>query len=80
VTAAAPIPRPDVVAFDVVGTLFSLGPVAARLQETGLPEGALDEWFARFLRDAFALDTAARYAPFREVAQATLEVMGARSE
>jgi 2-haloacid dehalogenase len=38
-TAAAPISRPDVVAFDVVGTLFSLGPVAARLQETGLPEG-----------------------------------------
>jgi 2-haloacid dehalogenase len=74
-TAAAPISRPDVVAFDVVGTLFSLGPVAARLRETGLPEGALDEWFARFLRDAFALDTASRYTPFREVAQATLEVM-----
>lgn len=67
--------RPDAVAFDVVGTLFSLGPVAERLEEVGLPAGALDEWFARFLRDAFALDTTGRYAPFREIAEATLEAM-----
>jgi 2-haloacid dehalogenase len=66
---------PDVVAFDVVGTLFSLEPVARRLEETGLAPGALDEWFARFLRDAFALDTTGRYVPFREIAEATLEVM-----
>jgi 2-haloacid dehalogenase len=73
--SSGPVPRPDVVAFDVVGTLFSLDPVAARLQEAGLPQGALDEWFARFLRDAFALDTTGRYAPFQEIAEATLEVM-----
>jgi 2-haloacid dehalogenase len=71
----APAVRPDVVAFDVVGTLFSLDPVAARLQEVGFPPGAIDEWFARFLRDAFALDTTGRYAPFREIAGGTLEVM-----
>lgn len=67
--------RPSVVAFDVVGTLFSLDPIAAKLRDAGLPAGALDEWFARFLRDAFALDAAGIYAPFREVASATLEVM-----
>ncbi len=67
--------RPTVVAFDVVGTLFSLDPVAARLTDAGLPEGALGEWFARFLRDAMALDAAGIYVPFREVATATLEAM-----
>lgn len=43
--------RPAVVAFDVVGTLFSLAPIAARMREAELPEGRLTEWFARFLRD-----------------------------
>jgi hypothetical protein len=67
--------RPTVVAFDVVGTLFSLDPVGGRLTDAGLPEAALDEWFARFLRDAMALDAAGIYVPFREVAAATLEAM-----
>jgi 2-haloacid dehalogenase len=71
----ARVTRPDVVAFDVVGTLFSLDPVATRLREVGLAPGALEEWFARFLRDAFALDTTGRYAPFRDIAGGTLEVM-----
>jgi 2-haloacid dehalogenase len=71
----APAVRPDVVAFDVVGTLFSLDPVAARLQEVGLSSDAIDEWFARFLRDAFALDATGRFASFRDIAGGTLEVM-----
>lgn len=69
------VPGVDAVAFDVVGTLFSLDPVAARLEDAGLAPGALDEWFARFLRDAFALEAVGRYAPFREIAEATLEAM-----
>lgn len=67
--------RPAVVAFDVVGTLFPLDPLVPRLREAGLPDRALDEWFARFLRDAVALDTVGTYVPFRDVAGATLEVM-----
>lgn len=67
--------RPAVVAFDVVGTLFSLDPLAARMREVGLPEDRLTEWFARFLRDAFALEVAGGYAPFRQVAGGALEVM-----
>ena len=50
--------RSVVVAFDVVGTLFPLDPLVGRFQEVGLPGGAVSEWFARFLRDAFVLDTA----------------------
>jgi 2-haloacid dehalogenase len=41
----------------------------------GLPDGSLDRWFSRFLRDAFALDAAGIYKPFREVAVATLAVL-----
>lgn len=67
--------RPIVVAFDVVGTLFSLEPMGRRLTDAGLPDGALGEWFARFLRDAMALDAAGIYVAFREIAAATLEVM-----
>jgi 2-haloacid dehalogenase len=67
--------RPSVVAFDVVGTLFSLEPLSVRLREAGFPESALAEWFSRFLHAAVALDVAEVYAPFREVAIGTLEVM-----
>jgi 2-haloacid dehalogenase len=66
---------PAVVAFDVVGTLFSLDPLAARMRDVGLPERRLTEWFARFLRDAFALEIAGGYVPFRQVAGGALEVM-----
>jgi 2-haloacid dehalogenase len=67
--------RPTVIAFDVVETLFSLEPLRDRLKEAGLPDAALGEWFARFLRDAFALDAAGVYKPFREVASGALAVM-----
>jgi 2-haloacid dehalogenase len=66
---------PTAVAFDVVETLFSLEPLRPRLKDAGLPDSALGEWFARFLRDAFALEVAGVYEPFRDVAAATLEVM-----
>jgi 2-haloacid dehalogenase len=70
-----PASRPVAVAFDVVETLFSLEPLGIRLAAVGLPESALGEWFARFLRDAFALEAAGIYRPFRDVAAGTLEVM-----
>ncbi len=71
----AAVRRPAVVAFDVVETLFSLEPLGARLQDAGLPPGSLEKWFSRFLRDAFALDGARLYVPFREVAAGTLQAM-----
>lgn len=67
--------RPDAVAFDVVETLFSLESLRPRLTAVGLSGQQLETWFARFLRDAFALEIAGSYTPFRDVAWATLNVM-----
>jgi hypothetical protein len=62
------------VLFDVIETLFPLEPVRRKLVQSGLPESSLDTWFARMLRDAFALDAAGTYRGFREVAAGALEV------
>jgi 2-haloacid dehalogenase len=67
--------RPKVVAFDVVETLFALEPLRGRLRALGLPGEALAIWFARLLRNAFALDAAGTYKPFGEVARGTLEAL-----
>jgi len=64
--------RPDAVAFDVVETLFSLETLRPRFTAVGLPAYRLETWFASFLRDAFALEIAGVYKPFREIASATL--------
>jgi 2-haloacid dehalogenase len=67
--------RPKVVAFDVVETLFSLEPMRERLRALGLPGEVLEIWFARLLRNAFALDASGTYQPLGEVARNTLEVL-----
>jgi len=67
--------RPAVVAFDVIETLFSLEPLRARWGALGLPAAALELWFARLLRDAFALEASGTFQPFGVVARATLEAM-----
>jgi 2-haloacid dehalogenase len=64
--------RPAAVAFDVNETLFGLGPVGERMAARGMPGGSLDLWFARTLRNGFALAASGTYRPFREVAAATL--------
>lgn len=63
---------PPVVAFDVVETLVSLDGLRPRLEEAGAGEGALELWFARLLRDGFAITAAGGYRPFSEVAAASL--------
>ena len=50
--------RPQAVAFDVMGTLFPLDPLREPLVGLGLPPQALEIWFARTLRDGFALAAA----------------------
>ncbi|MGH9088909.1 MAG: haloacid dehalogenase type II [Acidimicrobiales bacterium] len=71
--------RPTAVAFDVNETLFGLEPLRARLTELGLPESALEWWFAVVLREGFALAAAGDDRPFGEVAAAGLaEVLAAR--
>ena len=41
------ITRPQVVAFDVIETLFSLDAVEARFEDAGLSSPAMDLWLAR---------------------------------
>lgn len=65
--------RPLAVAFDVVETLFSLEPVRASLEAAGAGERGLDLFFARLLRDGFALAAAEDYRPFRDIATGAAE-------
>lgn len=71
--------KPVVVLFDVFGTLFQLDPLGKKLEQLGLP-GALKLWFSRTLRDAFALEAAGVFKPFREVAAGALEVLLVENE
>lgn len=64
--------RPYTVAFDALQTVFSLEPLRARLVALGLPPYALELWFARSLRDGFALAATGSYKPFLDVAAGTL--------
>jgi len=64
--------RPRVVAFDIVETTFSLESLRPRLSAQGIPGASLETWFARILRDAFALAATDTYAGFRDIAAATL--------
>jgi 2-haloacid dehalogenase len=67
--------RPEVVAFDVVETLLSLDPVRRRLEAAGPEAPTLELFFARFLRDAFALAMSGAYRRFPEVADGALAAM-----
>ena len=64
--------RPAAVAFDVIETLFSLESMRPRLVEAGLPATALEWWFARTLRDGFALAATGAFQPFVRVAELAL--------
>lgn len=70
--------RPDAVVFDVVGTLFDLGPVEQALTLQGAPPAMLEAWFERLLHTATALTLAGEYAPFAEIASSTLGATAAR--
>jgi 2-haloacid dehalogenase len=64
--------RPLAAAVDVVETMLSLDEVRARVAALTDEPGLTERWFARLLRDAFALTCAATYRPFADVAAATL--------
>lgn len=71
--------KPRVVAFDVVETLMPLQPLRRRFADVGLAPELLERWFDRLLRDGMALTLAGDYAPFPQVAAATLRTL-ARGE
>lgn len=64
--------RPRVIVFDMIETVFSLEPVRRALADRGLPPVALELWFARLLRDAFAITAAGGYVTFADVARGAL--------
>ncbi|HEX2944021.1 MAG TPA: haloacid dehalogenase type II [Rhodopila sp.] len=69
--------RPRAVAFDIIETTFSLQSLRPRLQARGLPPAALDVWFTRILRDAFALAATGVFVPFTDIATAALHTLAA---
>ncbi len=64
--------KPDVVAFDVIETLFSLEALRPRIKEIGLPANSLQLWFAKLVRDGATLAATSSYKSFDEVARSTL--------
>lgn len=64
--------RPQVVAFDVNETVFSLAAIGDALDAEGAPEQTLQRWFARVLSDGFALTCAGDFVEFRTLALRTL--------
>ena len=67
------LPRPKVVAFDVIGTLFPIAPLAPRIEAVGLPANALRGWFSAGLRDSFALAATGGFKPLAAVLEQALE-------
>jgi 2-haloacid dehalogenase len=68
------------VAFDIIGTVFSLDRPRVALTDLGAAPTAFDLWFAESLRDAYAWSHAGQYRPLKDVLQAalprTLAVLG----
>jgi 2-haloacid dehalogenase len=65
--------RPQVVAFDIIGTVFPLEPLRPAVVALGLPPAGLEGWFAAGLRDAFALSSAGDFQPFLHVLGGALD-------
>ena len=61
--------RPQVIAFDVNETLFSLDRLGDALEAIGLPGSALDLWLARVLMDGFALAASGTDLRFQALAE-----------
>jgi 2-haloacid dehalogenase len=71
-TAATAAGPPDVIAFDTMETLFSLGSLQPLLVAAGGTSSTLPLWFARLLRDGFALVASGDYRSFSDVARTAL--------
>lgn len=66
---------PQVVVFDVNGTLSDLGPLTRRFTEVGAKETLAATWFSCLLRDGFALTVAGGSASFSDLAQGALRAV-----
>jgi len=68
----APAGPPDVIAFDLLETLFSLSSLEPLVAKAGGDGSTLRLWMAQLLADGFALSAARDFKPFRDVAKASL--------
>ncbi len=72
------------IAFDIIGTCFSLEKPRQSLIEMGAPGYALELWFAQALRDAIALSYAGGYKPLIKVLTAelprTMKLLGVKAD
>ena len=65
--------RPEVVAFDAIGTMFPLDPMRPSLMALGLPSAGLETWYATAVRDALALTASGDFKPFFTVMEGALD-------
>lgn len=63
---------PEVIAFDLIGTLFSLASLEPLMVAAGGQAADAERWFSRTMADGCALTAAKEYEPFRDVAKASL--------
>lgn len=71
--------QPEVLVFDVNGTLSDLSPLAETLAEVGAPRQLLQTWFAATLRDGIGLTAAHGFETFEVVARGTLTLLLAQT-
>jgi 2-haloacid dehalogenase len=64
--------RPAALVFDVLDTLFPLGPLEWRFREAGIPRVLMTRWCDHLMRDAFALSLLGEARTFEEVARGAL--------
>ena len=64
--------RPKVVAFDIIGTTFSMEPLRPALEELGLPASSLELLYAESTRDAMAIACTGGFQPFTAVMRSAL--------
>lgn len=67
--------RPAAVAFDIIGTVFTLEALRSPVTALGLPPSAVEHWYAVSGRDAIALAAAGDYQPFATVQEAALDAI-----
>lgn len=67
--------RPKVVAFDIIGTTFSMETMRPKLEELGLPASSLELLYAETTRDAMAIACAGGFVPFAEVMKSALHAI-----
>src|SRR4051794_23734461 len=71
---------PEVIAFDVIGTLFSLSALEPLAVAAGGDASTVGRWLTQLVADGSSLTAAREYQPFRDVARASLRTVLSKSK